>query len=430
MIGCAIAVVLALVIAIPIAVTNNKNGSSSDSADSQSKNDISATDDLPPPDLSAEEMADLQTLLENASSDFTSALTENDPSTAQHRAFLWLASNPLFSTYSDRKKIQRYALATLYHSTNNVPHPRDQGIVEWTDEKKEGWLTVQDECHGWAGVSCTDDGWVNGIELNDNNMAGVVPEDLLVLKDSLEVLNLHDNLFNMDGEDFAFIGEFTNLRQLYMSENYFETENGLPSSFGQLVKLEELGLNRNLLSGQLPDFWGGMSELYYLDMEANYLTGSIPQSIGQITSLEQFYVRVNLLEGDLSFMESGKLTNLHTFWMDDNKVGKSIPTEIGLMTALDGLSLVENSLTGSIPTEVGKLINLSKLWLYDNLLDGEVPTEIGSLPKLEKFEIQENDFVGVMPSQICDLTKNDGLLKDVTSDCNNEIVCGCCVDCV
>ena len=62
-----------------------------------------------------------------------------------------------------------------------------------------------------------------------------------------------------------------------------------------------------------------------------------------------------------------------------------IPTELGNLSNLQGLSLWGNQLTGEIPTELGSLSNLETLDLGGNQLTGEIPTELGSLSNLERW---------------------------------------------
>ena len=62
---------------------------------------------IPPPDLIA--------LLSNSSSDSGEALRNS--TTPQYEALKWLAGDVNLTNYTKQKKIQRYALATLYYST-------------------------------------------------------------------------------------------------------------------------------------------------------------------------------------------------------------------------------------------------------------------------------------------------------------------------
>lgn len=82
---------------------------------------------------SAAYTTDLFRLLEAASFDAGAALRqENSP---QQRAMLWLLQNVNLESYTNSKKIQRYALAVFYYSTNGD----GWGENLW-------WMSDEDEC--------------------------------------------------------------------------------------------------------------------------------------------------------------------------------------------------------------------------------------------------------------------------------------------
>jgi Leucine-rich repeat (LRR) protein len=89
-----------------------------------------------------------------------------------------------------------------------------------------------------------------------------------------------------------------------------------------------------------------------------------------------------------------------TLYLGWNQLTGSIPSEIGILTNLTGLSLYNNQLTGSIPPEIGNLTNLESLSLWGNCysieytteinlsisgLTGEIPPEIGNLTNLNRL---------------------------------------------
>jgi hypothetical protein len=79
-------------------------------------------------------LQDLVDLLSLVSFDNGAALQA--PSTPQNNALLlWLSNNINLDAYSDEKRIQRYALATFFYSTNGDNRKRNTG-----------WITDVDEC--------------------------------------------------------------------------------------------------------------------------------------------------------------------------------------------------------------------------------------------------------------------------------------------
>eukprot|EP00814_Leptocylindrus_danicus_P021147 CAMPEP_0116021012 /NCGR_PEP_ID=MMETSP0321-20121206/10135_1 /TAXON_ID=163516 /ORGANISM="Leptocylindrus danicus var. danicus, Strain B650" /LENGTH=131 /DNA_ID=CAMNT_0003491805 /DNA_START=325 /DNA_END=720 /DNA_ORIENTATION=+ len=81
----------------------------------------------------------------------------------------------------------------------------------------------------------------------------------------------------------------------------------------------------------------------------------------------------------------GEVTDL--LLMENNLKGMiPIPSEIGLMTALEVLYLHLNELSGTVPSDLGLhvLENLKEMWLWlvGNDLTGEIPDEIYVLYQL------------------------------------------------
>jgi hypothetical protein len=117
----------------------------------------------------------LTQLLSSESFDGGAAL--RTPSTPQNKALNWLAENAALSSYSDRKKIQRYVLATLYYSTSGD---------NWVN--KFGWLSDRDECEWYndaEGPFCVG-GFVGELDLHGpNGLAGTIPPELALLSNSL-----------------------------------------------------------------------------------------------------------------------------------------------------------------------------------------------------------------------------------------------------
>jgi len=75
----------------------------------------------------------------------------------------------------------------------------------------------------------------------------------------------------------------------------------------------------------------------------------------------------------------------------------SIPTEIGMMTALEDLLLNGNELVGTVPSEIGNAMGMKRLLLNNNNLYGQLPHEIGQFSNLEIISIHTNKFTGTFP---------------------------------
>ena len=89
---------------------------------------------------------------------------------------LRLLDNANYVTYSNERKVQRWALATFYRSMYGK---------EW--KVKDGWMTkdtgdLSEECT-WHGIVCDDvSGAVTSINMSENNLRGIIPIEVSLLE--------------------------------------------------------------------------------------------------------------------------------------------------------------------------------------------------------------------------------------------------------
>ena len=79
----------------------------------------------------------------------------------------------------------------------------------------------------------------------------------------------------------------------------------------------------------------------------------------------------------------------------------TLPTELGLLTNLDSLTIgYVSNMEGPMPTELGLLTNLVELELKMTSREGTLPTEYGQLSELMLFDVSfNNGITGTVPSQ-------------------------------
>jgi Leucine-rich repeat (LRR) protein len=394
------------------------------------------------PDLSPD-VSSVYTLLCSKLADCNGLL---DILTPRGMAFDWLVNNkeanPDLTAQSEYTKVQRYALATLYYST---------GGDTWSN--KTNWLSNLDACQWWSGSGSGCGVFNNNftiLDLDDNNVQGVLPTDLALLTSltAISIQNPASSTPDIGGSLPSSLGLLTSLTALVLTGNLFS--GNIPTELSSCTMLEILDLSNNNLNGGIPTSFASLSKLSVLNLEGNFFAGepdstifegttglvdlnlqgnrltSIPTSIIRLTQLRNLNLGSNLLstfplavtelEGlshlnlkgnmfaDQVPVQIGRLTSLRYLDLSGNSFSGNIPVEIGRLTSLsETLDLSDNGLTGSISTVLGQLIELKQLKLNGNDLAGQVPSELALLSKLEELRIEDNAITGTVPMEVCTL---------------------------
>ncbi|MFQ6669614.1 hypothetical protein Gotur_034803 [Gossypium turneri] len=208
------------------------------------------------------------------------------------------------------------------------------------------------------------------VNLSYNQLAG-----------GISYLNVRDSV---DLSSNRFIGPlprvFPTLRFLILSNNLFS------GSLFELVchsssreRMEVLFIDKNLLTGEIPDCWNQLESLTFLNLGNNNLTGKIPPSLGR-TGLDWLNLRNNSMFGEL-------------------------PSTLQNLTNLRILDLSENHFSGNIPTWIGdKLSTLMILSLQPNNFDGQIPHKICDFQYLQNLDLSRNNILGAIPKCFSNLS--------------------------
>ncbi len=199
------------------------------------------------------------------------------------------------------------------------------------------------------------------------------------LRENTHISNLNlDNNKNSSIPDW--IGEFTNLKVLYLNENQINDIEVLTT----LPNLEVLHLSAN---------------------QINF----IPESIANLTHLKRLFINNNHITHLPDTICN--LLLLHVLLVANNKL-TVIPSCIGQLKQLKTLNLFDNSIT-AIPKGIANLGSLNYLQLSKNEIT-ELPESIGNIHSVTTFEIFSNELK-VLPPQLSQL-KN---LKSLNIGDNN-----------
>ena len=231
------------------------------------------------------------------------------------------------------------------------------------------------------------------LDISNTGVLDVVPLSFWDSSSQFEYLNLANNLFHGEIPYCPMILSTSSVIDL--SSNHFNgplpcvssnvimldlSNNSFSGSISHLLcfKVNEpkqlgfLNLEKNHLSGKIPNCWTKWKKLEFLNLGNNNFTSSIPASIGSLTLLKSLRLHNNKLSGKLqsSLKNCEKLEYID---VAENEFFGSIPSWIGhKCSSLMILSLCSNNFLGHIPEELCALTSLQILDLSCNKLAGSI----------------------------------------------------------
>ncbi|XP_023919160.1 receptor-like protein EIX2 [Quercus suber] len=262
------------------------------------------------------------------------------------------------------------------------------------------------------------------LNLSHNQINGEIPNNPSIL--STSIIDLSSNHFK---GSLPYIS--SSVIVLDLSDNSFSKSisSFLCFKMNDSKSIGYLNLEKNNLSGKIPDCWMKWNSLVVLNLANNNFSGNFPASIGSLTLLKSLHLYNNKFSGNLpsslrncenlviidvaknEFVGSipswigHRFSSLMILILHSNNFHGHIPKELCALTSLQILDLSHNKLSGGeIPKEVTSLQELRSLNLSYNLLIGSIPENIGAMGSLESIDFSMNQLSGQIPSSMSSLT--------------------------
>jgi len=371
---------------------------------------------------------------------------QNDPQSPQARAHAWLQADPHLDHYPEWRKVQRFALATLYYATNTATGQDDRHVnskSDWIID--EHWLDYDmNECHWSTKLDFQDILHVESDHIVHAMVEyyrehGVEARQGLQLADILHPAEgSHDedplgdphedhNTTTAETTDGAHpeeeegrttgaeAGSVTDhhdedYRRRHLRRRVQQQQDNEDDHHDATYQEDEGNLHNEAssFSSSLPNYCDADGVYRRLWLYKMNLQGSLPPEVGLLSNLEIMDICGN--PGIVGTLPSqiGQLEQLQFLFMEDNALTSTLPSDLGSLTQLRLLSLnAQPYLTGSLPTQLGLLKNLFYMsFPYNSGLSGPIPSEMGQLASnLQVLRLTSVGLTGTIPTELSLLTE-------------------------
>ncbi|CAM8908827.1 unnamed protein product [Rhodiola kirilowii] len=219
-------------------------------------------------------------------------------------------------------------------------------------------------------------------------LEGTFPAQIFQLQ-TLQELVLSHNRYLL-GNLPQFSGN-NSLRTLILS--YTNFTGTIPESVGKLKMLSCLDLTYCNFHGLIPEQLWNLKNLVYIDLSFNRLNGSV-QSLSSMVKLTELYLNNNLLTGSISALNWKKIVQLENLDLRNNSLSGSIPAVLFGMPSLKMLMLSHNKFESLENVDNNNVLFsiLDTLDLSSNKLQGPFPTFVFRLQDIAILNMSFNNF--------------------------------------
>ncbi|KAG6529367.1 phytosulfokine receptor 1-like [Zingiber officinale] len=260
------------------------------------------------------------------------------------------------------------------------------------------------------------------LNLEFNDFSGSIPADLYL--PSIRHFNVSYNFFNgtlplfvgsahlilLDVSFNAFSGTVPTaicastpgVRFFIFSMNLLSGE--IPAAISNCTSLQELSLDLNEISGNLPPQLFMLSSLRILNLQENQLSGGLSSSLGNLSNLEQLDLSVNSFSGRIPDV-FGSLRMLAYISIHSNSFDGPLPSSLSSASSLRVLNLRNNSLSGDISLDCARMKKLLYLDLGSNFFSGHIPSTLHQCVELRTLNLARNNLSGQLPNSFKNFTR-------------------------
>lgn len=201
-----------------------------------------------------------------------------DPSSPQSIAHDWVANDPSLATYTNKRRVQRFALATLYAATSGDRWRNNNGWMSYEESECTWYQKMDIEWYPQynSSLPCYENTTTyRYLTPWDNRLMGQIPKEIALLTNLIN-LDISNGIF--DGTVPSQLSALTQLRMIYLNDHRY-LQGTIPSEFGRLTNLDTLFLSDTKLSGTLPTQLGLLTSLTNMRLEFTFLSGTVPEEI-------------------------------------------------------------------------------------------------------------------------------------------------------
>ncbi|XP_062173084.1 receptor-like protein 6 [Alnus glutinosa] len=186
----------------------------------------------------------------------------------------------------------------------------------------------------------------------------------------------------------------------YLDFSMNDFHSALPASIGQsLESAQFFSISSNKLYGSIPGSICNYTNLRFLDLSDNYFGGIIPQCLIEMSGafLQVLSLRRNNLNGTIpnTFPES---CYLQTLAINKNHLEGKLPKSLKNCHLLEVLDIGNNHIKDTFPFHLNGLTLLKVLILQSNKFYGPIGhPELAPWPMLQIIDVASNNFTGNLP---------------------------------